>query len=116
MQKYLSVFTILCLMACAKPETHEVAKPANLLSASKMTGILTEMHLANAYMAAQPIAQDTMHRMELAYYKAIYKKYGVSEEDFKASFTYYKYVPVEMDSIYAYVIENLAKMETKLKK
>ena len=104
----LAVFASCTMQKPVRPEA-----PQNLLPADKMVEVITQMHLADALVSSMHQASDSalIHRKSM--YGLIYKRAGVSENDFESSFNYYKLIPDRIDSIYADVIEELGKLESQ---
>lgn len=91
-------------------------KPAPL-SSDRMTDLLLEMHLAEAY--AQQLPKDSLQvslKNEdslLVYNAQILKHYEVSESTFKSSIEWYKAHPDILDSIYQNILTEIAILQSK---
>jgi len=109
MQKYLFILAILSCFSCNQIEPVKVKTPQELLNHDKMATILTDMHLTEAIASVN----DSLSHLPLNRYAPIFKKHGITEQTFKESFNYYKLRPVEIDSIYADVIQRLSLMEAE---
>ncbi len=79
-----------------------------------MSNVLVDLHLIESIGEVDRNESDSAKQMAFNRYQTVYKKYGVDEKQFKESFNYYKMQPVEIDSIYAEVIEKLGAMEAGL--
>ncbi len=115
LQTYISIAIILCFgLACEHEKPVVVKPPQNLLSHKVVSAILADMHLTEAMLSQNSLTTDSLNRSAMGQYALIYKRHGVSEQDFKASFQYYRLQPVEIDSIYSDVITRLSEQESKL--
>ena len=110
-QKYFYLLIVALLFACNQVQTITADKPKNLLNHEQMANILTELHVIEAIEGNENKIGDTATKVTMNSYKAVYAKYHVDEATFKKSFAYYKLQPIEIDSIYADVIEKLNAME-----
>lgn len=105
----LSVFIFtLFLFSCQRPDAIKV--PEGTMSESKMVEILTDIHLVEGAKVGNKIMGDTIPAP--VYFKKVYQKYNISEEQFAKDFAFYTANPKLMDDIYEKVIENLNKIET----
>jgi hypothetical protein len=117
LQKYFSYLILSAILlishSCNRVEPIHAKKPSNLLNQEQMAAILADMHLFEALEETGGKIKDTSIVNTEGRYDPIFRKHGVSESDFNASFNYYKLKPVEIDSIYASVIQRLGDMEAK---
>ncbi|MFN9518711.1 MAG: DUF4296 domain-containing protein [Bacteroidota bacterium] len=104
---------LLAFASCTLQKPVKPEAPANLLPAQKMTEVRTQIHLADALVSSMHQANDSALIQRKSMYALIYQRAGVSENDFVASFNYYKLMPEQIDSIYAHVIEELGKLESQ---
>lgn len=109
MKRIFLIFSVLLLAQCA-PATEP--KPANLLSAGKMTGILIDVHLTEARLENTGLAFDSAEAVYRKMQQDIYRKHQVKESDFNTSYQYYLRNLSELDKIYAAVIDSLSARET----
>ena len=90
--------------------------PPNLIPEKKMTGILFDLHVAEARIERMGIMLDT----GAIYYKElqgkILKKHGVSQKEFYKSYDYYLQNISELDKIYEKVIDSLTVQEVEFDK
>ena len=110
-QNYFYLLILALLFACNQVQPITEKKPKNLLNREQMANILTDLHVIEAIEGNENKIGDTATKVTVNSYKAVYAKYHVDEQTFKKSFAYYKLQPVEIDSIYADVIEKLNAME-----
>ncbi|MGV3588851.1 MAG: DUF4296 domain-containing protein [Adhaeribacter sp.] len=90
--------------------------PPNLIPEKKMTGILFDLHVAEARIERMGIMLDTA----AIYYKQlqgrILKKHGVNQKQFYISYDYYLHNVSELDKIYEKVIDSLMVQEVEFDK
>lgn len=78
-----------------------------------MAGIMADMHIADAGLMVRTMNADSIKRMNAGYYNFILNKHQISKDNFEESFDYYLSIPMEMDTIYNFVVEELNKRETQ---
>jgi len=105
---------LLLFICCGAYSCKEKAKH---LSPARMTEILMDMHLAEAY--AQQLPRDSMQvslKNEdslLVFNARILNHYQLSETDFKNSIEWYKAHPELLDSIYQNILTEIAILQSK---
>jgi hypothetical protein len=104
-RRILFCFVLLLLSACKKD-----APP---MTPSRMAPILADLHVADAYSS---LVRDSLHPNAEKNYDSlagwtaqIFKKHGVSLQEFNKSMDWYRDHPVELDSLYAAVIPIIEK-------
>jgi hypothetical protein len=91
-------------MACVQP--NEV--PDDVIPEDKMIQVLTDVHLLEgAHMSTQFINIDSVRDVTAAGYNTIFKKYGITEQEYKKSWEFYMRNPDIADPLYEKVIENI---------
>ena len=103
-------------LCCQDGKKNTAEKPKNLVSTKQMELILGELHMVDALVNQRGLAADSAKKMSTDFYDFIYRKYGVEKNDFNNSYQYYLNNPIEMDSIYVNVLENLNIENLKLNK
>lgn len=105
---------MLLFLAACKPEMPEV--PKDIIPPDKMTKILEDVHVADA--VAETKAQSGGNEFELTrqYYALIYKKYNITEQDFRKSYSYYEANPAWMNKMYDTILNDLSKREEEVGK
>jgi Domain of unknown function (DUF4296) len=94
---------LLLLMACQNGGKAPI-------SPNTFTLILTDMHTAEAAAEGESMtAKDSILRI---YFAQILNKHGVSQVDFDSTLAVYSRKPLELDSIYAGVFREIAKIDT----
>lgn len=98
-------FILPCLwVACVQP----TSVPDDMIPEDKMTLILTDVHLLEgAHMSTQYINIDSVRNVTASGYNTIFKKYGITEQEYKKSWEFYMRNPDLADPIYEKVIENI---------
>lgn len=114
MQKYITIFVLLLLLSCGGKNNDKI--PEDVLPASTMSSILTDMHLVEGYINIRPTNLDSVKSLGVGYRDEIYRNYQTTHEQFKRSFDFYNQHPVMLDSIYAEVITNLGRIEVEYRK
>jgi hypothetical protein len=90
--------------------------PENLLPQEKMADVLTELYVAEGMSSSAPLNQKLSTIPRNTFYNSIYKKHGISREQFDASLKYYTEDMIEIDQLYQLVNERLLRMEKELSK
>lgn len=109
MKQVFLILTVLVMVRCAPAGEPE---PANLLSPEKMTGIMIEVHLAEARLENARLPADSAGAVFRKMQQDIYRKHQVKEVDFNTSYQYYLRNLSLLDKIYATVIDSLSARET----
>jgi len=113
MNKFLRffIFTALCTFtftAC----TH---KPDYVMSQDEMVNFLTDLHKLDGALAIQAFKTDSIDKIKIYYYNALFNKYGITKANFDSSLVWYVDIPKKFSNIYNKVQENLTKFETDVK-
>ena len=112
MKSFLRLFLppLFLIFSCHAPsETH--------LSPKKMQAVLLDLQLAEAYSIA--LNQDSMQRNTIrdydslaVFYRAVWKKHGITEAQYLESLQWYKQHPEQLDSIYNRMIPEISRLES----
>jgi len=102
---------VLGVFSCQSGQHEITDKPADLLNRKEMAMILSDIHIAEAGVATTTLAGDSLIQRNLDDYALLFKKNGVDEKQFRASYTYYLSRPAELDSIYQEVLAKLNHLE-----
>lgn len=103
----MAILPVLFFAACNTPQQ-------NVIPAKKLESIVLDMQLADALASnvypgtGGPGSKEDSAR---AYYAAIYKKHGITAEDFRQSIISYGKDPAALDTIYAHVLARLTALE-----
>ena len=92
------------------------SKPSGLLSESKMTDVLVDMHLTEATLR---VANDSLSRLNdtadmRIRFAEVFRKNDVTPNEFNISLNYYLQQIDELDKIYSEVISRLSLLEANL--
>lgn len=90
-------------------------KPDGVLSQSKMTNILTDIHVLEGSLAAKGINYNQFD-LKSKYYNSVLEKYSVTEAQFDSSVVWYTKNPKKYDDIYEKVYANLESLQEDVKK
>lgn len=108
MKRFLGVFlAIIFFTACGD------RKPDNVFSEKKMTNILFDLHLADAYISSQPM--DTLNTRGVNYYLSIYEKYHTDSAQVKGNLEYYAAHPQDLQDVYAEISKRFQKVDAEYK-
>lgn len=80
---------LLTLFTGCKSKKHVMEKPDNLINRITLVNILAESYMIESYL--QMVPYDSIGKDELArqYYKDLFTKYKISNEQFESSIAYY---------------------------
>jgi hypothetical protein len=103
------------LVSCYHENKLDVKKPENLISIDKLTGVITDLQLAEGiFVNNRIIGFRTDKEYKDSLYALIFHHYGITFEIFKKNIDYYNTDPVLMEKVYDKVLENLNKMQSKI--
>ncbi len=85
----LLLLVILTLFAGCKSKKHVMEKPDHLINRITLVNILAESYMIESYL--QMVPYDSIGKDELArqYYKDLFTKYKITNEQFESSIAYY---------------------------
>jgi len=92
--------------ACAREK-----RPSDVFDQKRMVEIMVDVHLAEGAEKTDLLTTDSVRISEKALCKHIFKKHGITEEEYNRSFTWYSEHLEEFDEVYVKVIEKLNQME-----
>lgn len=105
---------ILIFTGCGEPEV-EVA-PDGLLDKDKFTEVMVDVQLVEG-MKVHKLGPKREKSPDMeAMYGNIFAKHEIKQEDFDATYDYYKARPDEMELIYEQVLDSLSKLDVEVKK
>jgi myosin heavy subunit len=90
--------------------------PDGVLERDRMIEVLIDLHLAEAAITNQALFGEEALQRASDYYDMIYKKHGITKEEFKASFEYYSRHPQLYKEMYDQLIAEMTRREPELKK
>ena len=113
MQKYKSLFFSLFLFmyACSGNKA-----PKGTIDTATMTGLLTEIHIADGSMFNIVQVPDSLYKYGTARYLKVFQNFHTDSVKFRKSMKYYADNPELLTKIYEHVNVNLAKKMDSLNK
>ena len=106
MKIYLLILSCL-LLSCSN---YKEKYPKNIINQTAFEACLLDIHLAEANFEITKSNSLKKAKNELTKaYIEIYKKYEISEDDFKRTLIYYSKNPIKLERSYSNVIEVLKK-------
>jgi len=98
-------------MACTSPEE---SVPAGIIPRDSMVMIMTDIHVAEAAWQLRDLGRNDTLRLE-AYgrYRYIFGKYGINQDGFIRSFTWYRNNPQLFHAMYEEVIDRLSVQQAR---
>jgi len=100
--------TVLILSSCD-------GRPKNVLSASKMADVLTDMHKLEGSLEAKGISYNQFD-LKSKYYNSILEKYDITAAQFDSSVVWYTKNPKKFEKIYEDVNGQLTQLQTDVQK
>jgi hypothetical protein len=97
------------LLACGSQIEEE--PPLDILDREKFVLVMTDVQLLEAIRKQKMIREDDPTAKLASWYKEVFEKHGISENQFTATFTWYYGHPEEMILIYEEVFEQLSLLE-----
>ena len=108
MKRFLAVFIVIIFFtACGD------SKPKSIFSEKKMTNILFDLHLADAYISSQNV--DTLNAKGINYHSSIYEKYNTDSAQVKKNLDYYASHPQDLQDVYAEVSKRFQNSDEQYK-
>ena len=101
----LLIVSILIFDSCHHSPKDKESK--NIISPSKLSEILADIHIAEASMAIKYPNPDSITSHYPDYYNSIFQKHKVSKDDFIKTMNYYQRHPEKLEKIYEAVNEIL---------
>ncbi|MFT6998252.1 MAG: hypothetical protein ACJAQ4_002013 [Cryomorphaceae bacterium] len=113
--KSLQFLAILLLLASCDEPVVEIA-PEGLLDKDVFTTVMVDVQLVEGMKVHKlgPMREKSPD-ME-AMYANIFAGHGIDQEEFEATYDYYKARPDEMELIYEQVLDSLSKLDVQVKK
>ena len=110
------IIVALLMAGCYNTYTDQADEtPGGIIHRDTMVLVLAEVEIAeSALREMQNVGKETGELKE-AYYHNIFRRHGISREQFDSSLLYYRSDPAVMDKIYEDVITRLSKMESEVK-
>ena len=112
MKRLFYILFCIGLIACGRKEPKQ---PDNLVPRDKMVHILADIHTAEARIESNMVYPDTAMMVYTFAEKQIIEQHGVTEQDFRDTYQYYKDNLKEMDALYEIIVDTLSLRETKMR-
>jgi len=105
----------LVLMGCAGNEDVEI--PEDLIDSNTFTAIMIDVQLSEGMSTQKNYVRNNSAKDQAVTdpYAPIFKKHGVSAEDFKRTYDFYSHNPRRMEVIYEQVLDSLNKLDVEIK-
>jgi hypothetical protein len=105
------IFGLLAVISCQKPEEK---KPDYVLSQDEMVRVLAEVYIHEQKVVRLSLNADSASLIFGSMEKKIFKNLNVPDSVFRASVDYYMDHPLEMEKIYAVLIDSLQLREQRV--
>lgn len=105
----IGLIAALLLAGCAMER-----KPGTILSEAEMARVLTEIYMNEEKVVKLNLRRDSAEKIFEMIEPILFKKIGVSDSVFRASFEYYVERPKQLELIYTAVVDSLNLWEQKL--
>ena len=86
-------------------------RPENVMNQDDMVKFLTDLHKLEGSLTVKSYTSPDSTKVNLTYYNALFKKYGISQADFDSSLVWYVHNPKKFTKIYGRVVENLTQFD-----
>jgi len=106
--RILALFFLLTAFAACK---QEAKKPAGMLTEAELVEVLVAFHMAEARAEVMLIPRDSIRPLLDARYQEIFEELEIDSARFNASFAFYEQNPIQMDSLYQKVVDELVERE-----
>ncbi len=109
------IFGAMLFTACTDKLDEEVRPPDDLIPYDTMINVMIDFRLMDAALInEQRNGNAKVYDLKYYYYLSILNKYGITREQYKASFDYYENNLKVLDDMYAEAITRLTKMKSEL--
>lgn len=112
--KIIFLILTIFLLSCSSEE-QEVQIPKDIIVQNEFINILNDIHLADAefeLLKGKDMDQALFQRTNQ--YQEVYKKFDITENDFKSTILYYSKHPDKLNTIYKEVSKKLNKERVNL--
>lgn len=96
-------------LGCKSPVPKEIIQP------DQMQKILYDIHIVDGYINVMP-NQDSAKKVAAAYYKGVYKKFGIDSVMYSKSMDFYYKNPEIMNEMYSKIQADMNKNKPKVEK
>jgi hypothetical protein len=109
-KRLFSILFCLSLLGC---QSQDNQKPEDMIPQEKLVRVLADIHTAEALIESKVIYPDTALMTYNQEQEKIFKKYHITQEQFKDTYNYYLRNLREMDALYEIVVDTLSMRESK---
>lgn len=92
------------------------SRPGNVLPEEKMVEVMVDVQIFEAVIEGKKLPDDSMAVLLATNYDAIFRKHGITEEQFHQTFEYYEASPAKMDAMMDIVVDRLSRLEAEMKR
>lgn len=92
------------------------SRPGNVLPEEKMVEVMVDVQIFEAVIEGKRYSDDSLAVLLETNYDAIFRKHGITEEQFHQTFAYYEASPAKMDAMMDIVVDKLARLEAETKR
>jgi DNA-binding transcriptional ArsR family regulator len=89
--------------------------PDGILDREEFKAVLIDFQLAEAAISEERGRHDEIEYKTNLYYYSLFKKHGITRKEFEKNIRYYTKYPEEFTAIYEEVINELSKLQGKVK-
>lgn len=104
----------LMTISCGNNKTPAVEKPEGLIKKSDLIELLTKAYIIEAVVYYKSQKGIDVGLYTTAYYNALFRKYGVTRNQFKSSLKYYIETEQNATGIFLEVVNRLMSMQSSL--
>jgi hypothetical protein len=111
-----SIVLTICLLLFACSQEKQVVIPNNVLGKEQMAAVLTEIHLLEASMnlnISNAVTTGAPPDLEATTLE-VFKKKGITKEQYDTSFIFYTRNPQLLSEIYQLVLNNLSQLQAEV--
>ncbi|HEY0655594.1 MAG TPA: DUF4296 domain-containing protein [Chryseosolibacter sp.] len=108
---FAAVIGFSALLSCSKPEEK---RPDYILTQEQMVEALAEVYIAEQKVQRLTLNTDTAAAIFGTMEKKVFQNLNIPDSVFRASFDYYMDHPIEMEMIYAALVDSLQLREQRV--
>lgn len=113
--RWSMIVPLFLISGCAGgPEFAEPEAPANVIPRDTFMQVLTEVHLIEGVLKQRLFRNDDEDLRIQSHYAEMFERWGVTEERYTATYTWWYQRPEALDGLLEEVAENLTLLERKL--
>ena len=113
MNKWAYILVLALFISCSEGKKEEI--PTGVLDRTKCISVFIDLHEVDGY-AAFELGQDFENKERFyPFYKNIFSRHNITQQDFEKSMNYYGSEPDRMQKIYLEVIDSLKMRKANLR-